>query len=291
VKNIIILGAGFVGSNLFNHLALTKKYNVGLISRKELDYFDEISLKKYIRNFLYSDSLDPVNDIILINCSGYTGIPNVDTCETNKEICLQYNTQLPVFLSNFVKNNNAWLINVSSGCIFSGYEKHFTEEDIPNFGIYNNESSFYSKCKHLTEVLCNKTKTSLLRIRMPFCNFSSPRSIINKILNYNNLISFDNSVTSLEDMSIFIEKFIDRDIFKNTGIFNVTNEGYINAKVIVELLSKYNHINPNWKFVDLKDLDLKAQRSNCILSTDKIRGLGLELPTALNSIEHAISCL
>ena len=31
--------------------------------------------------------------------------------------------------------------------------------------------------------------------------------------------------------------------------------------------------NPNWKFVDIKDINIKAPRSNCVLSMDKFKKL------------------
>jgi len=291
VSNIIILGKGFVGNYLYSHLAQKNNFHTSIVSRKEIDYFDEISLKRYIRETQHIHHND-YEDIIILNCSGYTGRPNVDACESNKELCLKYNTELPVKLSYFCKKNKFWFVNVSSGCIYSGYEKNFTEEDIPNFGIFSNESSFYSKTKHLMEILVNKDVTTSLRIRMPFCGFSSERNFIEKLIKYNNLISYDNSLTSLEDFSIFIEKFIENCYYKTApGIYNVINPGSANAKQIVDLLSKNNIINPNWNFVDVNTLNLKANRSNCVLSDEKIAQIGLQLPPVFESLETCIEKL
>jgi len=291
VPNIIILGKGYVGTYLFSELSKNTDNHVTAISRKEVDYFDSIALKRYIRETQHIHHND-YEDIIILNCSGYTGRPNVDGCESNKELCLKYNTELPVSLSHFCKRNKFWLINVSSGCIFSGYEKNFTEDDIPNFGIYSTESSFYSKCKHLNEILCNKDVTTNLRIRMPFCGFNSDRNFLNKILNYSNLVSFDNSLTCLEDLLVFIEKFIKLEYYKILpGIYNVINPGSANAKQIVDLLSRNNLINPNWTFVDINSLSLKANRSNCVLSDNKIAELDLQLPPVFDSLEKCIGSL
>jgi dTDP-4-dehydrorhamnose reductase len=125
VVNIIILGKGFVGTHLFNSLKGVKDFNVSIVSRSEVDYLNAISLKKYIRenSFFIHNS---VEDVVFINCSGFTGRPNVDECELKKEICLELNTKLPTRLSYFCKKNNYWLINISSGCIYTGYEKEFT---------------------------------------------------------------------------------------------------------------------------------------------------------------------
>lgn len=286
--NVIILGKGFVGTHLYNSLKDVKDFNVSAISRNEVDYLDTICLKKYIRenSFFTHNSFE---DFVFINCAGFTGRPNVDECELKKEICLELNTKLPTRLSYFCKKNNFWLINISSGCIYTGYEKEFTETDTPNFGIYNPQSSFYSKCKHLAEELSNLDSTSFFRIRMPFCNYKSDRNYINKIINYDNLVSFKNSMTCIEDLSIFVEKFINKKIYKNApGIYNVVNPGGITAKDVVNILSSNNIINKNWKFVDIENLNLIANRSNCVLSDNKIEELGLALPPAAESLANCI---
>ena len=286
--NLFILGKGFVGTHLHNAFKTDEPFHLNIANRAEVNYFDEISLKKYIRQAHH----DNINDIVILNCSGYTGKPNVDACESNKEICLEYNTTLPIFLSNFCDKYNHWLINVSSGCIFTGYEKEFTEQDIPNFGMYNPDSSFYSKTKHLAETLVNAHSTTTLRIRMPYCAYNSDRNYINKIINYNNLVSFKNSMTSIDDLGVFIKEFILNKHYKTgPGIYNVVNEGALDGHDVVKLLTNNNIINPSWKFVDIDSLKLKANRSNCILSTDKIKALGLSLPGTLESMESCIKQL
>lgn len=286
--NIVVLGKGFVGTHLYNSLKEVKDFHVSAIKRSEVDYLNTIALKKYIREnptFTHSN----FDDFIFINCSGFTGRPNVDECEVKKEICLELNTKLPVKLSHFSKKNGYWLINISSGCIYTGYEKEFTETDTPNFGIYNPQSSFYSKCKHLAEEISNLDATSFLRIRMPFCGYNSDRNFINKIINYDNLISFKNSMTCIEDLAIFVEKFIYNKLYKKEpGIYNVVNPGGMSATDVVNKLSSNNIINKNWKFVDIEKLNLKANRSNCVLSDKKIGSLGLSLPPASESLANCI---
>lgn len=288
MSNILILGKGFVGNHLYKHLSKNSNLHVSLVSRDDVNYFDEIALKKHIRE-MHNLFHNVADDFIILNCSGFTGRPNVDECEIKKELCLKYNTELPVFLSNFCKRNKLWFINVSSGCIYSGYEKEFTELDIPNFGIFSDVSSFYSKCKHLNELLVNRDVTTNLRIRMPFCSYNSERNFICKILKYDNLISYDNSLTSLEDFSVFVEKFLNNLYYKNNpGTYNVVNPGRVCSKQIVQLLSSNNLINKNWNFVDLKGIKTKANRSNCILSDSKIADMGLQLPPAIESLESSI---
>lgn len=292
MTNITILGRGFVGTHLSKYL--TSKLPGALINniaRSDVDYFDEIKLKKYLRESgHFYDGYYSEN--IIINCSGFTGKPNVDECELRKPECFEYNVKLPIHLSHFSSKNKCWLINVSSGCIFTGYEKEFTEEDEPNFGFYNTESSFYSKCKHLAEKLSSNLNTTTLRIRMPFCGYKSPRNLLTKILNYDSLVKFKNSLTSIDDFSEFVLNFINRQYYKtDSGIYNVVNPGGVDAEEITTILGKYNLINKNWKFVDINKLNLKAGRSNCVLSTEKITSLGLGLPSSAFSLEKCAESL
>lgn len=291
MTNILITGNGFIGSNLYNHLTENKSVYVKIVSRKDVDYFDEIALKKYVRENFHSFN-DSGDDVVIINCSGFTGKPNVDQCEELKHLTVTYNTKLPVNLSNYCKRNKWWFINISSGCIYTGYNKDFNENDEPNFGVSNKESSFYSHTKHLAEIMVNKDVTSTLRIRMPFCHYNSERNLINKILKYDKLISYENSLTCVEDLCVFVENFILRELYKNSpGIYNVVNPGSVNARQIVGILSKYNLINPNWSFVDIDNIPIKAGRSNCVLSDKKIADLGLQLPPAVESLEKCIQAL
>ena len=133
----VILGKGFVGTHLSHYF---KQNNIDhkIFSQSELDYTDPNTFKDFL------DTND--KDIKwVINCSGYTGIPNVDACEDNKELCYAYNVLYPMQVVKLCNQYKIPVIHIGSGCIYSGYEKEFTEEDIPNFGIYSNESSYYSK--------------------------------------------------------------------------------------------------------------------------------------------------
>jgi hypothetical protein len=99
-------------------------------------------------------------------------------------------------------------------------------------------------------------------------------------------------MTNLEDFCVFIEKFINQQYhITSPGIYNVVNPFALEAKQIVLILKEYGLQNPNWKFVEIENLNLKANRSNCVLSTEKIDKLGLRLPQARQSIELCASAL
>jgi len=280
MKGILLLGKGYIGTSLEQYL-VQNNFSVTAVNRAQLDYTSPLVLQKFLKE---NNNFEAV-----INCSGYTGFPNVDGCEKNKQDCWYWNVIVP---RNIVLSTNMFsipTIQVSSGCIYSGYEKEFTEEDEPNFGLYSSESSFYSKCKHASETIFQNCYGYILRIRMPFDGTLANKNYINKILKYDNLISLKNSLTSTQDLNQFIAKFLYLYTAIPSGPINVVNPGGVEAKEIVELLKKNGIENKNWNFIDIKGLNTIANRSNCVLSTEKTRLYNLELPSAMESLEREIT--
>ena len=93
-------------------------------------------------------------------------------------------------------------MHISSGCVYTGAEKEFTEEDPPNF-CFNSEieGSFYSGTKALSEELINKDSSFICRLRIPFDHVDGPRNYLSKIQNYQKLLD--------AKMTIGAVKFLD----------------------------------------------------------------------------------
>lgn len=276
---IIILGGGFIGAQL--HSFLNNKYfNIKLVTKSDIDYSNE----KILTDFLLANK-----PRFVINCSGYTGYPNVDSCETDRETCLKYNVQVPLNVCNVCTKLSIKVIHVSSGCIYNGYEKDYIEEDVPDFGIFNNESSFYSKTKHMFEVACAPFlhNTAILRVRMPFTNTTEHKNYLHKLYKYSNLINLKNSVTYLEDLNRFIFTLCQANNFKG-GAYNVVSCEPVLAADIVSIFKSNGMENTAWRYVDLSELDIKANRSNCVLSNKKIIELGFVFPNAHAAIDKCI---
>ncbi len=260
-NNILILGDGYVGNNLFNHLS-SKKLSVQIKSSKDLNYHDIHTLGKFILN---------KGITAIINCSGFTGKPNIDEAEIKKELCWELNVLSPLRINHFCHNYGVNYLHISSGCIFDGYHKEWAESDTPNYGLFQNHSSFYSKSKHAFEMLSADLKGIILRVRMPFHHDSSNRNYITKIRNYDNLIDYQNSKTYIPDLCNFVENiFIKKPSFwKNKEIYNVVNPQPLWTTEVCQIMKKYGFQNGNWKFVPITDLQITANRSNCILNGDK----------------------
>lgn len=284
--NILILGKGFMGTRIHERLQASDNINSSIYSRQDLDYTDMMKLNESFMKKPFPD--------IIINASGYTGKPNVDACENDKESCWNMNTILPADLQRFCQYAGILLIHISSGCIYDGYEKEFTEEDAPNFGMFSDRSSFYSKTKHAAELMMKDlTDTYIFRIRIPFTCDNTPRNYINKLLGYDTLISLTNSITCVEEFTDMIFNMIDsRDIYSTPwGIYNVVNPGPVDAKEVTSIMSDHGYMNINWKFIDIDDLDTKANRSNCILSDNKLQSIGYGFKDTIESLNSTLEKL
>ena len=277
---IAILGKGYIG----NYLAKTTvpNWEISHYSKKSLDY----SNFSIFKDFLLTEKPDWI-----INTSGYTGKPNVDSCEDHKAECFKYNVEVPVLLTKAANKMKIPIIHIGSGCIYNGYDKEFTEDDPSNFGIEQSYSSFYSKTKDIFEKLTAHMDRYVFRIRIPFNSVAEPKNYLWKLLNYNNLINMRNSLTNVDELVNFTYKFISCRCFNEkppVGIYNVVNNGAINEQEVVDILKENGLENPNWNFVSLEDANFRVARSNCILSTQKINNLGLGLSDIKTIIKKAV---
>lgn len=260
MKRILVLGAGYMGSEINKHLT---DHEVTVVSRLDVAYSNKILFRKYLDDNMPFD--------YVINCSGFTGKPNVDEGETRKSDCYTLNLSNPLSVVEVCNEEEIPLIHLSSGCIYDGYDKAYTEEDVPNFGVCDN-SSTYSKSKHMFEIATKGMDLFILRLRMPFCGVSNQRSYLTKIRRYDTLIEHTNSKSCTEDVVGFIQVLIDEGMSpKGQDIYNVVNSEPLGAKDVADIMTKKGVGNEKWKFIgmNIDKLDIKAPRSNCILDNTK----------------------
>ena len=256
---VLILGKGFIGSNLYKYIS--RFFDVYIINKAQVDYTDCDVLTQYIN--------DKGPYQFIINASGYTGRPNVDACEDHKKSTWLYNVIVPVNIHKVCKATGHKLIHISSGCIYDGHEKEFTEEDEPNFGLFSEHSSWYSKSKHAAEMMLKDEEVYIFRIRIPFCEEHTHRNYLTKLINYDNIIDQQNSMTCVEDFMEFIMLFM-LDIIEDNqeipyGIYNVVNPGALKTYEIVKMLEH-----------------------SSVLSDNKLQQLNLDLPEAYISMQACI---
>jgi len=277
----IILGKnGYIAEAIIKELKSRDLPHVAW-SRSDVDYTDLKELKYNL--YILGD------DLHIINCAGYIGKPNVDACELAKADCIEGNVLLPLMLAQLCCEKKYEFTQISSGCIYGGYEKHFTEKDAPNFDFQN--GSFYSGTKALSEkvVLQNNPNSYVFRLRIPFDEYASPRNYLTKLLSYDTLLDAENSLSHRADFAKYVMELIEQKV--PHGIYNVTNKGSVTTRDVVQLIKKYNLSNKDFKFFDNLESfgkETVAPRSNCVLDTTKIEQY-IKIRTAQEALEDALS--
>ena len=279
-KKVLILGKGYVGGYILANMAKNPAIEVEAFSKAELDYTDEYYLRDYMKEHRFD---------YLINAQGFTGRPNVDQAETEKEACWKYNVQVPLMFNTICRDLHVQPIHITSGCIFTGYDKAWSEVDEPNFGVFNSEASFYSTSKHAFESVSDNGIT--IRIRMPFCDILHDRSYLTKIHKYDNLIQAVNSKTYIPELVDFIETIVESERIGH-DVVHFTNPKPLTTTDVVDIMRGFELENLNWSWVDIEELDLAAGRSNCVLDTTKVKQeYGYTLSTEADALKKALAAI
>jgi dTDP-4-dehydrorhamnose reductase len=230
-------------------------------------------------------------DIVVSTVGRTSGgnIPNIDYLEDNLFENIRDNLQAPIILANICKSLNIHLTYMGTGCIFSSDTRKddvtmFTEDDCPNFF-----GSGYSIVKGFTDNLMKSYDNVLnLRIRMPIIDSDHPKDFISKILKFEKICSYPNSMTHLPTI---IPCIIEMTINKKTGTYNMTNSGSISHKEIIDLYNQYKHSSHICEYIEQDELKhiLKSKRSNNILDQTKLQSLFPDLPDIKTCIINSIT--
>ncbi len=233
-------------------------------------------------------ALDEVTPDVVINCAGRTGRPNVDWCETHVEETIWANTTGPLVLLHACMERGIFLLHLSSGCVYEGDNggRGFTEADEPNF-----RGSVYSRSKADADRVLQEFPVLILRLRMPFEGSLHPRGLIGKLSTYKKVLDMQNSMTYVPDLLTAADTLLQA---KQTGIFHITNPGTIS---LAEIARRYKEkIDPAFDFTpvtyeNLMASVLKAPRSNCVLSTEKIEAHGVQLRSISDAVDEALKII
>jgi dTDP-4-dehydrorhamnose reductase len=284
----IILGKnGYIAETIFKELKSRDLPHIAL-SRTDVDYTNKCDFDLYLLNNFHRNILEG-EDIIVVNCAGYIGKPNVDACELAKADCVEGNVLFPAMISQLCADRGYQYVHISSGCIYGGYKKHFTEQDAPNFDFQN--GSFYSGTKALAEkvVQQNNPTSYIFRLRIPFDEYASPRNYLTKLMSYDTLLDAENSLSHRGDFAKYAIDLITQKVPR--GIYNITNKGSVTTQQVVELIKKHKLTNKEFQFfTNLDDFmqQITAPRSNCVLDTSKIEQY-IKIRTAEEALEDALS--
>jgi len=237
----------------------------------------------------------------IINCIGFCGSPNVDQCEIEKNKTIIANLTIPTVLSEVCEKHSIHMIHLSSGCVFFGNSPHTTyhtsfvdgikKESILDHGWkeedFANPQSFYSKTKYACDLILGPMPhITSLRLRMPVSTKNHPRNLINKLLNYKDVLITPNSITFIDDLVNVIDFFVKNP---QPGIFHIANPQTLTHEDILEEYRKYVPSHTYNKITEHQlSLLTKAKRSNCILNTSKVNSIGLKLKPSKEALSECM---
>lgn len=212
---------------------------------------------------------------VVINVAAKT---NIDWCEQNKLMAFDINTLGAANIGAACAEQGVYLVHLSSGCVQESKTRDevWCEED-PVAPL-----CFYSWTKVWAENLLNDLarrhglKALILRPRQLLSAMVSPRNAVTKLLTYRTFIDTANSCTIVEDLMRVTEALIAQDA---TGTYNVVNPGIITPYEIALLLREV--IKPDMVIEkiskDVLNAMTLAKRVDCVLSGEKLAGLGIML--------------
>ena len=281
---LLLGGSGYVGQafqKLFTRLGLEYRNLV----RSKIDYANPHTL---------ADFLADHRPEFLVNAAGYTGKPNVDACEDDKANTIFGNAVLPGNIRAACEHTGTPWGHVSSGCIYSGRREDgggFREDDFPNFSFRSNRCSFYSGTKALgEEVLRGAGSVYLWRLRIPFNEIDSARNYLSKLMRYERLFEAENSISQLDEfVRAAWECWQKRVPF---GIYNVTNPGEVTTREVAAMIRQSGVCDKEFRFFDDEDDFMakaaKTPRSNCVMDSSKLAGVGIQLTEVHEAVETAL---
>ena len=230
------------------------------------------------------EEIKKVNPDVVINCIGRTGKPNIDWCEDHKIETITGNVTVPLLMLEACEKTGKRMVHLGSGCVYRGDNNGsgFSEGDEPNFF-----GSFYSRTKIYSEKILNEFNVLQLRIRIPMDVYPHPKNIIDKLVAYKKVINIQNSITYVPDFLDAMKRLI---YMNKAGIFNVVNKGSISHPEILDLYKQIVDKNFNYEIWDMNEFkkNVRAERSNCVLSVDKLSGSGIEMQPVRDAV---LDCL
>jgi len=197
-------------------------------------------------------------------------INNIDYLEKHLDENLNDNLSMPLLMAMLCKERNIHLSYIGTGCIFSRNTRNndyeYKETDVPDFF-----GSSYSVVKGVTDNFMKQFDNVLnFRIRMPIINSHHSRNFITKLLNYDKICNYPNSMTYLPDIIPIMIKMCRNS---SKGTYNTVNKGVISHKEILDMYNEMytDHVH-DYKLIEEDKLNtlLKSKRSNNVLVSDKL---------------------
>jgi len=231
---------GWLAGNIYNYLS----------TNKDEKNFQIIHLFGDFLNQKIWAEIKEKNFDCLINAVGYRGKNSIQDCEkgVGQEKSRQSNLMVVQKAVDFCRSRNIKLIQISTACVFDGYQKNnliqgltekvetykiisltkeFTEGDVAcrdKFGEY--VGTMYGRHKWQAEEYIRRNyywNSVILRPHLPFNSDKNIANIIHRMNNFKAVYDEKQSMTYVPDLCKFIDMCLaDLDYFSGQ-VFNVVN--------------------------------------------------------------------
>lgn len=233
--NILVTGANGQLGNSIRNVAANSADNYIFTDVAELDITDREAVERMVAD----------NDVrIVVNCAAYT---NVDKAEDDLELAEKLNAGAVAILADAVRNNNGWLIHVSTDYVFGGSNGNTPRsEDEPV-----NPTGVYGLTKLHGEEAIAASGTKALVVRTAWLYSEYGRNFVKTMLDLTASrkelkVVFDQcgTPTYARDLAEAIVTIITNRLYDgNEGIYHYSNEGVCSWFDFAKMIAEYggNH--------------------------------------------------
>lgn len=222
MHNVLILGDGFIGKNLFH--VFSSAFPTTLVDKKIIDVTSRESIKKYFSTHHFSYVIYAV------------GIKDVSYCENNLEESFAVNAEGVKNILDYCEKSK--LIYISTDYVFDGINGNYKETDIPN------PQTVYGKTKLAGEKYISQHHQDAMIVRTSGVygkNCPWLRWLTDAALTEEKILCFDdvyNSPTYVYDLAHMI---IDMLKINYNGIINLCGPEILNRFELYNIVFKqYN---------------------------------------------------
>lgn len=279
---LVLGGTGFLGSHFVRSLgkravAHTTKKNY---QEANVNFREMVFQKNQIDDIKVF--LEKENCGTIVNC---VALADIEKCEQDQKLAYWLNCELPEILATISKSLGSRFVHISTDAVFDGSARLRTEEDCPS------PLSIYGKSKLDGEQLVLESYPESLVARVNFFGHSDNKPSIFNFF-YENLIS-QRSVSGFTDV-FFTPLYVIDLVNAIMELLTLNTSGLVHV-VGSERMSKYDFGLLIAEIFNLPATFLKkglmsgsngaALRSlDLSLSNDKIRSLGINLPSVRDGL-------
>jgi dTDP-4-dehydrorhamnose reductase len=278
---IAVLGArGQLGAAIVHELSTA--HDVRPFTRSELDVTDDGAV---------AAALGPLKPDVVINCTAYN---DVDRSEDQPIDALNANAFAVRALARAASAAGGVLVHYSTDFVFDGTASSpYREEDRPN------PRSIYAASKLLGEwFAADAPRWHVLRVESLFGR--APGAPPGK----RTVAAIVNKLTQGEEVKVFYDRIVSptyvidaatatRRLVEHaapSGLYHCVNSGHCSWLDLTQELARQLGVEPRLVRLRMADVTLRAQRPQySALSTQKLRDLGIEMPTWQDAIRRFLA--